>query len=408
MPMKILVLNCGSSSVKYQLMNMANNAELLAIGLLDRVGLSDSVLKHQPRGKDKYKIIQDVKTHEEGIDLIVKTLLDPDHGVLSSINDIYAVGHRVAHGGEKFKESVLITDKVLENLEVTKELAPLHNPANISGILAMKKILPNVPMVAVFDTAFHQTMPQHAYMYALPYELYENNQIRRYGFHGTSHKYVFHRACDAMFMNRDNVRAITCHLGNGASIAAIKNGKSVDTSMGLTPVEGLIMGTRCGDLDLGALLYIMRLKELDLEGANNLINKKSGVLGISGISSDMRDIESAAWVDGHKRAQLALDMYHYRIKKYIGAYAAALGGLDLLVFTGGVGENGPETREEICKGLEFLGVQFDEERNKGVRGRIELISKQDSRVKVMVVPTNEEYVIANDTLKLVAYKNENE
>jgi len=406
--MKILVLNCGSSSAKYQLINMANNAELLAIGILDRVGMPDSVLKHQPKGKGKYKIIQDVKTHEEGIDLIVKTLLDPDHGVLSSINEIFAVGHRVAHGGEKFKESVIITDKVLENLEVTKELAPLHNPANINGILAMRKILPEVPMVAVFDTAFHQTMPQHAYLYALPYELYENNQIRRYGFHGTSHKYVFQRACDAMFMSRENVKAITCHLGNGASIAAIKNGKSVDTSMGLTPVEGLIMGTRSGDLDLGALLYIMRLKELDLEGANNLINKKSGILGISGISSDMRDIESAAWVDGHKRAQLALDMYHYRIRKYIGAYAAVLGGLDLLVFTGGVGENGPETREEICKGLAFLGINFDEERNKGVRGRIELISKQDSRVKVMVVPTNEEYVIANDTLKLVAYKKEQE
>ncbi len=408
MPMKILVLNCGSSSVKYQLMNMANNAELLAIGLLDRVGLPDSVLKHQPRGKEKYKTIQDIKTHEEGIDLIVKILLDPDHGVLSDINEIYAVGHRVAHGGEKFRESVIITDKVLENLETTKELAPLHNPANINGILAMRKILPSVPMVAVFDTAFHQTMPQHAYMYALPYELYENNQIRRYGFHGTSHKFVFHRACDAMFMSRDNVRAITCHLGNGASIAAIKNGKSVDTSMGLTPVEGLIMGTRSGDLDLGALLYIMKLKGLDLEGANNLINKKSGALGISGISSDMRDIESAAWVDGHKRAQLALDMYHYRIRKYIGAYAAVLGGLDLLVFTGGVGENGPETREEICKGFEYLGLNFDEERNRGVRGKLELISKQDSKVKVMVVPTNEEYVIANDTLKLVAYKKEQE
>ncbi|MDX9942229.1 MAG: acetate kinase [Bacteroidales bacterium] len=402
--MKILVLNCGSSSIKYQFINMANNAELLAKGLLDRIGLKDSELKHQPKGKETYMVIQDVPDHEVGINLILKALLDPDHGVIETVEDIFAVGHRVAHGGENFSASALITEEVMKNIEEVIELAPLHNPANLKGIVSMKKLLPQVPMVAVFDTAFHQTIPQHAYMYGLPYELYEEDKIRRYGFHGTSHKYVFQRACDALFMRQDNVRAITCHLGNGASIAAIKNGKSVDTSMGLTPVEGLMMGTRSGDLDLGALLYIMKKKGLNVEEANNLINKKSGVLGISGISYDMRDIENAAFNEDHKRSQLALEMYYYRIKKYIGAYAAAMGGVDLIVFTGGVGENGPETREAVCKGLEFLGVQFDPERNTGIRGKLELISRHDSPVKVMVVPTNEELVIAHDTLKIVAFK----
>jgi len=406
--MKILVLNCGSSSVKYQLINMANNAELLAKGLLERVGLKDSELKHQSKGKDKYYLIQDVPNHEVGIDLILKVLLDQDYGVLSNVNEILAVGHRVAHGGENFSASALITPDVKKNIEDVIELAPLHNPANLNGIVSMEKLMPNVPQVAVFDTAYHQTIPQHAYMYALPYELYENDKIRRYGFHGTSHKFVFETACDALFMRRDNIRAITCHLGNGASICAIKNGKSVDTSMGLTPVEGLVMGTRTGDLDLGALLYIMKKKELDLEAANSLINKKSGVLGISGISSDMRDIETAAWKEGNKRADLALEMYNYRIKKYIGAYAAAMGGVDLIVFTGGVGENGPETREAICKGLEFLGVAFDPEKNTGLRGKLDMISKHDSRVKVMVVPTNEELVIAHDTLRIVSHKEEKE
>jgi len=406
--MKILVLNCGSSSVKYQLINMANNAELRAIGVLDRIGLKDSVLKHQPKGKDKYTLIQDVHDHETAINLILKILLDPEHGVLENIDEIYAVGHRVAHGGEKFSHSALIDDEVIRNIEEVVELAPLHNPANLKGILSMQKLLPNVPMVAVFDTAFHQTIPQHAYMYGLPYEMYKEDKIRRYGFHGTSHKYVFERACDALFLRQDNVKAITCHLGNGASIAAIKNGKSVDTSMGLTPVEGLLMGTRTGDLDLGALLYIMKKKGLNTEDAINLINKKSGVLGISGISNDMRDIENAAWNEGNKRAQLALDMYIYRIKKYIGAYAAAMAGLDLLIFTGGVGENGPETREAVCKGFEFLGLFFDVERNNGIRGKLELISKHDAKVKVMVVPTNEELVIANDTVKVVAFGGKNE
>ncbi len=400
--MKILVLNCGSSSIKYQLINMANNAELLAKGLLERVGLTDSELKHQPKGKEAYMLIQDVKDHEIGINLILKALLDPNHGVISNVTDIFAVGHRVAHGGENFSASALITNEVKKNIEAVIDLAPLHNPANLNGITSMEKLLPKVPQVAVFDTAFHQTIPQHAYMYGLPYELYENDKIRRYGFHGTSHKYVFERACDALFMRKDHVKAITCHLGNGASITAIHNGKSVDTSMGLTPVEGLIMGTRTGDLDLGALLYIMSKKNLSLDEANGLINKKSGMLGISGVSYDMRDIENAAWNEGNQRAQLALDMYVYRIKKYIGSYAAAMGGVDLLIFTGGVGENGPETREVICKDMDFLGISFDIAKNTGLRGKLEMISKHDSAVKVMVVPTNEELVIAHDTLKIVA------
>ncbi|MDR4988002.1 MAG: acetate kinase [Bacteroidales bacterium] len=406
--MKILVLNCGSSSIKYQLIDMANNAELLAKGLLERVGLKDSEFKHQPKGKEPYMLIQDVKNHEVGINLILKTLLDAEHGVIESVNEIIAVGHRVAHGGEKFSASALITEDVKKNIEEVIDLAPLHNPANLKGIVSMEKLVPTVPQVAVFDTAFHQTMPQHAYMYGLPYDLYEKDKIRRYGFHGTSHKYVFEKACDALFMRKSQVKAITCHLGNGASIAAIKNGKSVDTSMGLTPVEGLIMGTRTGDLDLGALLYIMSIKNLSLDDANNLINKKSGVLGISGVSYDMRDIENEAWNNGHKRAQLALDMYMYRVKKYIGAYAAAMGGVDLLIFTGGVGENGPETREIICKDLEFLGIQFDVDKNTGLRGKLEMISKHDSKVKVMVVPTNEELVIAHDTLKVVTAHTSNE
>ncbi len=405
--MKILVLNCGSSSIKYQLIDMANNAELLAKGLLERVGLKDSEFKHQPKGKDPFMLIQDVENHETGINLILKTLLDPNHGVIGSVNEIIAVGHRVAHGGENFSDSALITNEVKKNIEDVIDLAPLHNPANLKGITSMEKLLPTVSQVAVFDTAFHQSIPPHAYMYGLPYELYEKDKIRRYGFHGTSHKYVFEKACDVLFMRKDHVKAITCHLGNGASIAAIENGKSVDTSMGLTPVEGLIMGTRTGDLDLGALLYIMNKKGLNVDEANNLINKKSGMLGVSGISYDMRDIEDAAWKNGDKRAQLALDMYIYRVKKYIGAYAAAMGGVDLLIFTGGVGENGPETREAVCKDLDFLGINFDLEKNNGLRGKLEMISRHDSAVKVMVVPTNEELVIAHDTLKIVTQHDNN-
>ncbi len=405
--MKILVLNCGSSSIKYQLLNMANNAELLAKGILERIGMKDSELKHHPKAKEKYLLIQDVPNHEVGIDLILKALLDPNHGVIQSHSEIVAVGHRVAHGGEYFPTSALIDEQAKKYIAELIELAPLHNPANLKGIESMEKLLPNIPQVAVFDTAFHQSMPDYAYMYALPYSLYEEDKIRRYGFHGTSHKFVFETACDALFLTKNNVKAITCHLGNGASVAAIKNGKSVDTSMGLTPVEGLIMGTRAGDLDLGALLYIMRKKNLNLDQANDLINKKSGVLGISGVSMDMRDIETEAWEKGNKRANLALEMYFYRIKKYIGAYAAAMGGVDLLIFTGGVGENGPETREAICNGLEFLGLAFDHEKNDKLRSKLVEISKPESKVKVMVVPTNEELVIAHDTLEIIHKVNNN-
>ncbi len=403
--MKILVLNCGSSSIKYQLIDMANNADLLAKGLLERVGLKDSFLKHQPKGKEAYKLTEDVLNHSIGIKLILKTLLDKEHGVIKSIDEIFAVGHRVAHGGENFSKSALITEEVIKDVEKCIELAPLHNPANLKGILSMKELLPNVPMVAVFDTAFHQTMPDYAYMYAIPYKLYEENKIRRYGFHGTSHKFVFELACDTLKLDKNNIKAITCHLGNGASVAAIKNGKSVDSSMGMTPVEGLMMGTRSGDFDLGALLYIMKKQNLNPDQANDLINKKSGMLGISGISFDMRDIEDAAWNKKEKRAQLALEMFYYRVKKYIGAYAAAMGGLDLLIFTGGIGENGYETRHHVCEGLEFLGIDLDVEKNHELRGKLDLISKSNSKVKIMLVPTNEELVIARDTMQLVSNKN---
>jgi len=402
--MKILVLNCGSSSIKYQLIDMGNNAELLAIGLLERVGLKDSILKHQPKGKETFRHTEDISNHSAGISLILKTLLDEKHGVIKNTGEIYAIGHRVVHGAEKFSASALITDEIIKQLEDCIELAPLHNPANLKGILSMKELMPGVPMVAVFDTAFHQTMPDYAYMYAIPYKLYEDYRIRRYGFHGTSHKYVFEKACEVLKADREKTKAITCHLGNGASITAIKDGKSVDSSMGLTPVEGLIMGTRCGDFDLGALLYVMKKLNLNTDQTNDLINKKSGMLGISGISSDMRDIEEAAWKKKDYKAKLALDMYHYRVRKYIGAYAAAMGGLDLLIFTGGVGENGSETREEICKNLEFIGVNLDKEKNKGLRSKLELISTPDSKVKIMLVPTNEELVIAQDTLRIVQQK----
>jgi len=398
----ILVLNCGSSSIKYQLINMANNgADILAKGLLDRVGLDNSKLSHKAKDKEPYETTHEVSDHEAGIDLILKVLVDPEKGVINSLDDIFAVGHRVAHGGEKFSESALITEDVRKNIEKCIELAPLHNPANHKGITSMQKLLPEIPQVAVFDTAFHQTMPQYAYMYPLPYELYEEDKIRRYGFHGTSHKFVFENACETLNLDKNNIKAITCHLGNGASIAAIKDGNSIDTSMGLTPVEGLMMGTRTGDLDLGALLYIMRKKGHDLDQANALINKKSGVHGISGVSYDMRDIEDAAFKDGNKRAQLALNMYSYRIRKYIGAYATALNGVDLIVFTGGIGENSEVVRQAVCENMDFLGIKIDEEKNQKIRGKCELISVPESKVKVIVTPTNEELVIARDTARIV-------
>jgi acetate kinase len=398
--MKILVLNCGSSSIKYQLIDITSEAELLAKGLLDRIGLDRSELSHQVTGKDKLKFIQNVPDHQEGINLILNTLKHKDYGVIKDINEISAVGHRVAHGGENFKASALITEAVKQDIEKCIELAPLHNPHNLKGILSMEAILPDVPMVATFDTSFHQTMPPYSYLYPLPYEYYEKYRIRRYGFHGTSHKFVAEKAC--RFLGKDfmNINIITCHLGNGSSVAAIHNGKSTDTSMGFTPVEGLMMGTRTGDVDVGVLLFIAEKENLSIKDTNNLFNKKSGVCGISGISYDMRDVEQAA-EQGIYRAQLALDMYAYRVKKYIGAYVAAMGGVDLVIMTGGIGENDTATRERILKNLDFMGLDFDPERNEGIRGREAILTRPGSKVTAMVMPTNEELVIAADTFNIV-------
>lgn len=401
--MKVLVLNCGSSSIKYQLLDMSGEPDLLAKGLLERIGLKDSELGHQAKGKEKVKWVKDIPTHTEGIDWILQTLVDKEHGVLSNINEITAVGHRVAHGGENFTQSALITEKTKKDIEACIELAPLHNPANLKGILAMEKLLPGVPMVAVFDTSFHQTMPAEAYMYAIPYEYYEKYKIRRYAFHGTSHKFVAQKACKILGLDFNAINIITCHLGNGASVAAIKQGKSIDSSMGFTPVEGLMMGTRVGDVDPGVLLFLLDKEKLDCNGLNNVINKKSGVLGISGVSMDMRDLH-AAMEQGNQRAELALKMYAYRVKKYIGAYAAALGGVDLIIFTGGIGENDYLIRRWSCEGLEYMGVHFDKDKNCGVKGKDLVISTDDSKVKVMVAATNEELVIATDTLNIVQSK----
>lgn len=397
--MKILVLNCGSSSIKYQLFNMENE-DVLAKGIVEKIGLSGSFLKNERFDGDKITLEGEILDHQIGIEYILGILLSEKHGVIKNINEIQAVGHRVVHGAEAFKGSVKITPEMVRIMEECADLAPLHNPPNLKGIYAITELLPKVPQAGVFDTAFHQTMPEYSYMYALPYSLYEKYKIRRYGFHGTSHRYVSDRAAKIIGKDIKELKIITCHLGNGASIAAIKGGKSLDTSMGLTPVEGLIMGTRCGDLDLGALLYIMGKEEIGLPESNSLINKHSGMLGISGVSSDMRDIE-AAEAQGNKRAALALQMYQYRVKKYIGAYAAAMGGLDIIVFTGGVGENDIPTRGAICSGLEFLGAKLDFEKHKDLRAREAIISTDDSSVKIMVIPTNEELVIARDTKELI-------
>ena len=397
--MKILVLNCGSSSIKYQLFDMAS-AVVLAKGIVEKIGLKGSFLKNERWDGDKVKLEGEILDHQSGIEYILGMLISEKRGVLKSLNEIDAVGHRLVHGGETFKGSCFLDDVTIKGVEDCSDLAPLHNPANLKGIYAMRQVLPEVPQVGVFDTSFHQTMPDYSYMYAIPYSLYKKYGIRRYGFHGTSHSYVSKRACEFLGVNYSEQRIITCHLGNGASITAIKNGKSVDTSMGLTPVEGLIMGTRSGDIDGGAITLIMEKEEIDYASLNTLINKHSGMLGISGVSSDMREIEAAA-AQGNERAILSLKMYDYRIKKYIGAYAAAMGGVDILVFTGGIGENGWETRENVCSDLEFLGIEFDKDKNKGVRSKEVLISKEKSRTKVVIIPTNEEFVIASDTMEIV-------
>ena len=397
--MKILVLNCGSSSVKYKLIDLeGNNQNILAEGGVEKIGLPDSFLKFKYNG-EKVTIPASMPNHKIAIHIILDNLTSEKYGCIKHFDEIDAVGHRLVHGGEKFNKSVLITDEVIAKVKECYDLAPLHNPVNIAGVEAISEILPEVPQVCVFDTAFHQTMPDYAYMYALPYEAYEKYGVRRYGFHGTSHRYVSRRACEYLGVDYEKQRIITCHIGNGGSITAIRDGKSVDTSMGLTPVEGLMMGTRCGDIDPAALLYLQEKMHLDADGSQALINKKSGVLGISGISSDMRDIENAI-KEGNKRAELALKMYEYRIIKYIGAYTAALGGVDIIVFTGGVGENQTVTRSRICKQLEYLGVVFDEESN-AVRGEEVTITKPESKVKVVVIPTDEEYMIACDTAAIV-------
>ena len=402
--MKILVLNCGSSSIKYQLIEITHETNLLAKGLLDRIGLPSSELNHQVPGRKKLKVTQEVPDHQVGINLILKTLIDPSHGVLKNKNEINAVGHRVAHGGENFKASARITDKVKKDIEKCIELAPLHNPANLKGILSIEAVLPDVPQVAVFDTSFHTSMPPYSFLYPIPYEYYEKFRIRRYGFHGTSHKFVAQKACKYLGKDYYNINIITCHLGNGSSVAAIQKGKSVDTSMGFTPLEGLMMGTRSGDVDLGILLFIAEKENLSIQDTNTVFNKKSGVYGISGISYDMRDVEKAA-AEGVTRAQLALEMYAYRVKKYIGAYAAAMSGVDLIIMTGGIGENDFDTRSRILDGLGFLGVEFDHERNDNIRGRETILTKPGSPVTAMVMPTNEELVIAVDTYNIVYNKN---
>lgn len=400
--MKVLVLNCGSSSIKYQLIDM-KTAIVLAKGVVEKIGLKGSFLKNERYDGNKVKLEGEILDHQSGIEYILGMMISKERGVIKGLEEIDAVGHRVVHGGETFQGSCYLDDETIKGIEDCSDLAPLHNPANLKGIYAMKNLLPDVPQVGVFDTSFHQTMPDYSFMYALPYSLYKKYGIRRYGFHGTSHSYVSVRACQILNVDYNSLKIITCHLGNGASITAIRNGKSVDTSMGLTPVEGLIMGTRSGDVDAGVLTLIMEKEEIDYSSLNTLLNKHSGVLGISGISSDMREIETAA-MEGDERAGLALKMYNYRVKKYIGAYAAAMGGVDLLIFTGGIGENASETREIICKDLEFIGIQFDRQKNEGVRGKEMIISKESSRVTVMVVPTNEELVIATETLDIVEHR----
>jgi acetate kinase len=397
--MKILVLNNGSSSVKYKLIN-SDTKQVLAEGGVEKIGLADSFLKFKLSDGSKETVTVSMPDHKEAIRQVFKVLTDPEKGVIKSLDEINAVGHRVVHGMEYFNKSVLITPEVIEKVKECYPVAPLHNPANIIGIEAVLDLLPGVPQVGVFDTAFHQTMPAKAYMYALPYEDYEKYGIRRYGFHGTSHRYVSRRACEFLGVDYEKQRIITCHIGNGGSITAIKDGKSVDTSMGLTPTEGLMMGTRVGDVDPGALVYLMERTGMDAEELQKVINKQSGVYGVSGISNDMRDIEAGIEA-GNERAKLAMDMYEYHIIKYIGSYTAALNGVDVIVFTGGVGENQTGTREKICRQLSYLGVTFNAEANK-VRGEEIEISGKDSKVRVVVIPTDEEMMIAQDTAEIVS------
>ena len=396
--MKVLVINCGSSSLKYQVLDMTNES-LLCKGLVERIGMDGSIITHEKIGKDKYVNETPMKDHKDAIAIVLDAIQDSEHGVVKSMDEIGAVGHRVVHAGEKFAYSVLITDEVIAALEECVELAPLHNPPNLLGIDACQQLMPNTPMVGVFDTAFHQTMPPESYIYAIPYEYYEKHGIRRYGFHGTSHKYVAERASDMLNVNLDDLKIITCHLGNGASVSAIKRGKCIDTSMGFTPLEGLVMGTRSGDIDPAIVTFIREKENLDQGVANDILNKKSGVLGISGVSSDFRDLEAAA-EEGNERAQLALKVFAHKVRFYIGAYIAEMNGVDAIVFTAGVGENDIGMRDIICNDLGNLGIKLDLVKNK-VRGKETIISREDSRVKILLIPTNEELMIARDTYDIV-------
>lgn len=397
--MKILVLNCGSSSIKYALYDM-DSKTVMTSGGAERVGLDGAFVKVKLANGEKKQVMHDIPEHTEGVKFIFSLLTDPEIGVIKDLKEIDAVGHRMVHGGEKFNKSVLLTEEVLKVFEECTDLAPLHNPANLKGVRAVQELMPGLPQVGVFDTAFHQTMPKEAYMYAVPYELYEKYGVRRYGFHGTSHRYVSQRVCEFLGVKPEGKKIITCHIGNGASIAAVKDGKCIDTSMGLTPLEGLMMGTRSGDIDGGAITFIQKKLGLDADGMSNLLNKKSGMLGITGISSDMREID-AACEEGNERALLASDMYFYRIRKYIGAYAAAMDGCDIIVFTAGVGENQTSMREKVCEGLTFMGVKIDAEKNSGIHGEEAVISTPDSKVTVVVIPTDEELMIATDTMALL-------
>ncbi|MDF2656286.1 MAG: acetate kinase [Bacillota bacterium] len=398
--MKVLVINCGSSSLKYQVLDMTTET-LLAKGLVERIGIEGSILSHEKIGMDKFKLTTPMASHKEAIAHVLEALIDAEHGVISSMDEIGAVGHRVVHAGEKYSSSVMINEDVIKALEECVELAPLHNPPNLLGIAACQELMPNTPMVGVFDTAFHQTMPPESYIYAIPYEYYDKYKIRRYGFHGTSHKYVAERTADILGVNIEDLKIITCHLGNGASVTAIKRGKSIDTSMGFTPLEGLVMGTRSGDIDPAIVSYIRQKENLPAGESTNILNKKSGVLGISGVSSDFRDLEEAV-AAGNERAALALKVFAHKVRFYIGAYIAEMNGVDAIVFTAGVGENDINIRDLICSELGNLGIKLDLVKNK-VKGKETIISRDDSKVKILLVPTNEELMIARDTFNLVKY-----
>ena len=399
--MVILVLNCGSSSIKYQVIDMeAASSKLLAKGIVERIGLPEGDLVHKPVGKEPFELRQPIPDHTTGIRLELDALTDPQHGVIRSLDEVKAVGHRVAHGGEYFPESCLVTEEVKEKIRSLFEIAPLHNPANLEGVLSIEKVLPGVPQVTVFDTSFHQTIPAVNYMYALPHAYYDKYRVRKYGFHGTSHRYVARIGAELAGLDFENSKIITCHIGNGASVTAGLNGKSFDTSMGFSPLDGLVMGTRCGSVDASAVTYIGEKEGMTYAELNEMMNKRSGVLGLTGLSSDMRDIDRA-YDEGNPEAILARDMHYRRIKKFVGEYAAEMGGVDLIVFTGGVGENSSEMRESVCEGLEFMGVHFDKAANQGARGVNKMLSTPDSKVKVAMIATNEELVIATDTYNLV-------